>query len=319
MSKSSYNHLLLKLLGEFLLNDIISNIIYKYDERYTIDFVCTFNDENVNYKNSELKKSNKFIMPIAITVDDNKIFVTDTKQKSIYTFDKNNYKFIKKIFMESYNINKLGNIAVDNNKLYVIDIMNHQIYVFCKKSYKMIKKIEQVGDYPIDVTIMDDDIYVTNNGIKSIIKINKLAYTKDALNYIDDSLGITIDKETENIYTTAHNDIIKLSYTISARSPCAPIIRIINKNCKIIQEIKITDKFEGVKYHGLAIYKNLLFVSDVFNTKINIYDKYTGEYLESITHDKLKRPYGITIDNNGYIYMTDPISQCVFVWRIRSL
>jgi YVTN family beta-propeller protein len=261
-------------------------------------------------------------MGLAISPDNQKVYVAGGQQNRIYIFDLKTNKKLGEINCNKsfdgtdYSDGYIGDMALskDGSRLYAVDQIGFRMMVIDTKSNKVIHNVK-TGRYPFGITLSPDDktVYVANVGMfeYSYIKsLDKKKLNETAAKYPTSAFGSKEMKEG------VKNDSIEFA---GLGDPNAPEsfsvwgIDVSDKNPTVVSKVKtgvlVGEEVDGISAVGgsspnsMVATDKYIYVSNGNNDNISVIDAKQNKVVESIElklDERLKNlkgviPFGLTI------------------------
>jgi YVTN family beta-propeller protein len=263
-------------------------------------------------------------MGLAISPDNQKLYVAGGQENEIYVFDLNSYKKLGEIKCNvsfdsaDYNDGYIGDLVLskDGSKLYAVDQIGFRIVVIDAKSGKVIQNIRS-GRYPFGLALSPDgnDLYVANVGMfeYSYVKsLDRKRLRETALRYPAFGYG------TKEMKEGIKNDSIEVEGLGEMNSDESFSVWAIDLNSnKVISKIKtgilVGEVIEGIPAVGGASPNSIVasdkyvYVSNANNDNISVID---AKVKKIVTHIDLKlderlgnlkgvMPFGLALSPDG--------------------
>jgi len=268
-------------------------------------------------------------MGLAISPDNQKVYIAGGQENKIYVFDLNNYSKIKEIscsFKDSsvdYTHGYIGDMKLskDGKTLYAVDQIGFRLMIIDTES-GMIKNNLQTGRYPFGLTLSNDEkqLYVANVGVYEYkpfrnlnpknLSENALSYPPTAYNTKESIEGIKNDSMDVPGLGDPNSD---MAFSVWAYS--------LENNPKITNKIKtgylIGEVLEeipavgGSSPNSLVTDGKYVYVSNGSNDLISVIDPKTGKVIDNIKiviDERIKNyrgiiPFGLAISpDNKTLY-----------------
>ncbi len=266
-----------------------------YDEKSHIE-LCSETGKKLDSFQSFGKTKNSFYNVRSIAVDnqgnlysvDEKPavqkfpFVSDVKKPGDVKYDpKYKSRLENLIFPKTQNQkHNLKGITVTDDRLFVTDVLNNFLYIMELKTNKLIKKIKLGGKgfgeavKPLQMSSYKDKVYITDYINRRIVIFDENGtfinsfYVKDKYGKLANPLDISVGSE-DKIYVLIEKGVLRYNLY----GDLLPIIEKSERNPKAIYSLELQDTKDSYlgNNKGLAFYKNILFITDYFNSSVKMY------------------------------------------------
>ncbi len=201
----------------------------------------------------------------------------------------------------------------DAGKVFVCDRGNNRIQVFDERGF-FVKDIGGFGsqadqfDEPMDVWARNTlNIFVADYNNRRIQRFDR------ELNFISafySNEGNDDRFQFEEVLSVAHSSQGDLFILESGENKVIKFQRETAQTSFGYFDSGVGELIEPVQI-DLTYDENIL-VSDLGNTCVNVYD-YFGNFLKRLTHESMKNPSGLSVDNKNRIYIADKGAKTVFI------
>ena len=218
-----------------------------------------------------------------------------TAGKEVITFDKSGKK------LHSFTNSQLSGpagIAVDGSNIYVADYRNNTLLKF-DKTGRFLKSVGQKGsgkgkfDGPFGVTVVGDEVIVCDSGscqlqvfTSDLVFVRQVGSEGSGKGQFVGPVDVTHD-EDGNLYITDYgNNRVQLFNTARGKFLVTPG--------------HISEPF------GIKVSRDLVYISQwIENGKVHIYHKNRSEVYSIPYEGSEKTLFGLTVDQDGFIYVCD--------------
>jgi DNA-binding beta-propeller fold protein YncE len=287
-------------------------------------------------------------MGLAITPDNNKVYVAGGQANRIFLFD---LKTGIKTDSVDCSVSEDGirwpdgyigdmTLTKDGNWLFAVDQMNFRLAVIDTRKMKMVRSVA-TGRYPFGVTLTADEkkLYVANVGMFQYSKIGDIEKNKDVKNALDFPAFAYGSEEMKNGIKKDSLDIPGLGDPNSEMSFSVWSISLENINDpQVVSRIKtgnlVGEMVEGIPAVGgsspnsLVAAGSYVFISNGNNDNITVIDSKTDKIVREIflkPHEAVKHfrgviPFGLAVDpEEKFLYVAESGINAVGVIDIESL
>ncbi|NOS94764.1 MAG: bifunctional YncE family protein/alkaline phosphatase family protein [Cyclobacteriaceae bacterium] len=295
---------------------------------FSISIITDFNSATPSVKqipesaNTEKGLLEATFMGLAISPDNQKVYVAGGQQNRIYVFDlKTNKKLAEincnKSFDESdYSDGYIGDLVLssDGSRLYAVDQIGFRMIIIDTKTNQVISNVE-TGRYPFGIALSPDQktVYVANVGMfeYSYIKsLDKKRLKETAAKYPTSAYG------SKEMREGVKNDSIEFAglgdpnapesfsvWSIDVSKSKPEVIAKVKTGILVGQEVEGISAVGGSSPNSLVATNDFVFVSNGNNDNISVIDVAKGKVMESIELELDERlgnlkgiiPFGLTI------------------------
>jgi len=226
--------------------------------------------------------------PYGIASWNTQIFVRCDKRLSVYA----NYG---KVLVREWPIrNGSMSLAIDKNGLLYLPVEGHQIEVYTQDGI-LVRYWICVAPYALAVT--DDHVIVSSSFLKQIFRFTKEGKLVQKWNHEGYPRKLVVAQDEIFITDASHQ------------------VRVFSKDGKQLRQwgMKGSNPGQFNNVHGIAISKDLVYVVDTENDRVQVFDR-IGKYLFQL-NSQLKTLCSVTICND-YAFVTDRQSRTVQIFEL---
>ncbi|MEW8506555.1 MAG: SMP-30/gluconolactonase/LRE family protein [Candidatus Thiodiazotropha sp.] len=228
--------------------------------------VHIFNLNDRSYHTIDDTENHLFQSPIGVALDDNRLFIADSKLNKVFVFDRQ-YSLTR--VLESFTRPTALALDTEQQTLYVTDTLAHKIYAY-ETDGDLIRTIGKRGEandqfnYPSHLALAKDRLVINdtmNFRIQSYDRegnhLSSFGEQGDASGYLTQSKGVAIDSDG-HIYVA---------------DALANRIQIFNQKGDFLLEFGDSGDLPGQfrMPTGLAIWDDKIYVADSYNQRIQVF------------------------------------------------